>query len=28
MNGLEREHDGATERWVATTLKMIKGRGW
>jgi len=27
MNGLEQEH-GATGRWVATTLKMIEGRGW
>jgi hypothetical protein len=23
MNGLEKEH-GATERWLATTLKIIK----
>ena len=23
MNGLEKEH-GATERWVATTLKIMK----
>jgi hypothetical protein len=26
MNGLEKEH-GATERWLATTLKIIKKEG-